>query len=139
MIVASIKEVHAALTPVSHPNVIDTLPASGTIKAWARHLSFSHWLGVTGEHSSVLHFGSTHSFFFSATSTSEYGQHIAAALLRNREKCKSSAETLGLLFEELRCLPNVDRKMHLGLAVGVFIFSTEAGMLFLLVCVHWSN
>ncbi|KAG1810124.1 Urb2/Npa2 family-domain-containing protein [Suillus plorans] len=109
LIVASIKEVHAALTPVSHPNVIDTLPASGTIKAWARHLSFSHWLGVA------------------ATSTSEYGQHIAAALLRNREKCKSSADTLGLLFEELRCLPNVDRKMHLGLAVGVFIFSTEAG------------
>lgn len=108
-IIASIKELHAALTPVSHPDVIDTLPASKIIKAWARHLSFGHWLGVA------------------ATSTSGYSQQIAVALLRNREKCKSSAEILGLLFEELRCLPNVDRGIHLDLAVGVFVFSTEAG------------
>ncbi|KAG2345231.1 hypothetical protein BDR05DRAFT_127206 [Suillus weaverae] len=109
LIIASIKELHAALTSVSHPNVIDTLPASGTIQAWARHLSFGHWLGVA------------------ATSTSGYSQRIAAALLRNREKCKSSAEIFGLLFEELRCLPNVDRGMHLDLAVGVFVFCSEAG------------
>lgn len=108
-IIASIKELHAALTPVSHPNVIDTLPASRTIKARARYLSFGHWLGVA------------------ATSTSGYSQQIAVALLRKKEKCKPSAEILGLLFEELRCLPNVDRGMHLDLAVGVFVFSTEAG------------
>ncbi|KAG1845502.1 hypothetical protein DFJ58DRAFT_893666 [Suillus subalutaceus] len=108
-IIVSIKELHAALTPVSHPNIIDTLPASRTIKAWVRHLSFGHWLGVA------------------AISTSGYSQQIAVAFLRNREKCKSSVEILGLLFEELRCLPNVDRGMHLDLAVGVFVFSTEAG------------
>ncbi|KAG1889396.1 Urb2/Npa2 family-domain-containing protein [Suillus subluteus] len=108
-IIVSIKELHAALTPVSHPNIIDTLPASRIIKAWVRHLSFGHWLGVA------------------AISTSGYSQQIAVAFLRNREKCESSAEILGLLFEELRCLPNVDRGMHLDLAVGVFVFSTEAG------------
>ncbi|KAG2075229.1 hypothetical protein BDR04DRAFT_1070464 [Suillus decipiens] len=107
LIIASIKELHAALTPVSHPNVINTLPASGTIKAWARHLSFGHWLGVA------------------STLTSGYSQQITVAFLRNREKCKSSPEILELLFEELRCLPNVDRGMHLDLAVGVFVFSGD--------------
>jgi len=76
---------------------------------------------------------------FSADSTSGYGQQIAVAILRNGAKCKSSAEILGLLFEELRCLPDVDRGMHLDLAVGVFVFSTEVGELFLLVWLHWSN
>ncbi|KAG2160067.1 Urb2/Npa2 family-domain-containing protein [Suillus bovinus] len=109
LIIASMKELHVALSRVSHPNVIDALPTSGTIKVWASHLSFGHWLGVA------------------TTSSSGYGQHAAANLLRNREKCKFSAEILGLLFEELRCLPNVDRRMHLDLAVGVSIFSTEAG------------
>ncbi|KAG1766457.1 Urb2/Npa2 family-domain-containing protein [Suillus occidentalis] len=109
LIITSIKGLHAALTPVSHPNVIDTLPASGTIKAWASHLSFGHWLGVA------------------AVSTSGYSQQLAVTFLRNRGKCKSSAEILGLLFEELRCLPNVDRGAHLDLAVGVFVSSTEAG------------
>ncbi|KIK46276.1 hypothetical protein CY34DRAFT_800619 [Suillus luteus UH-Slu-Lm8-n1] len=109
LIITSIKGLHAALTPVSHPNVIDMLPASGTIKAWASHLSFGHWLGVA------------------AASTSGYSQQLAITFLQNRGKCKSSAEILGLLFEELRCLPNVDRGAHLDLAVGVFIFSTEAG------------
>jgi hypothetical protein len=109
LIIASLKELHVALTPVTHPNIIDTLPASGTIKAWTHHLSFGHWLGVATD------------------STSGYGQQIAVAILRNGAKCKSSAEILGLLFEELRCLPDVDRGMHLDLAVGVFVFSTEVG------------
>jgi len=67
-------------------------------------------------------------FVVSVTSaTSEYGQQIAVALLRTRGKHESCAETLGLLFEELRCLPNVDRGMHLDLAVGVYVFSIDAG------------
>ncbi|KAG2116977.1 Urb2/Npa2 family-domain-containing protein [Suillus clintonianus] len=110
-IIASMKELHAALTPMSQSNVSDTLPSGGTIKTWARHLSFGHWLGVA------------------ATSTSGYGHQIAVALLRHREKYKCSAEILGLLFEELHCLPNVNRGMHLDLAVGVYVFSTEAGAL----------
>ncbi|KAG1749705.1 Urb2/Npa2 family-domain-containing protein [Suillus paluster] len=109
-IIASLKELHAALTPVSQSNGSNTLPSSGTIKAWARHLSFGHWLGVA------------------ATSISGYGQKIAVTLLQNKGKCKSSAEILGLLFEELRCLPNVERGMHLDLAVGVYVFSTGAAL-----------
>ncbi|KAG0697175.1 Urb2/Npa2 family-domain-containing protein [Suillus ampliporus] len=108
-IVTSMKDLNVALTPVSQYNISDTLPSSGTIKAWARHLSFGHWLGVA------------------ATSTSGYSQRIAVALLQNRGRCKPSAEILGLLFEELRCLPNVDRGVHLDLAVGVYVFSTDAG------------
>ncbi|KAG1757888.1 hypothetical protein EDB19DRAFT_1822830 [Suillus lakei] len=108
-IVASMKELHAALTPVPLFGVSGTLPASGIIKSSTRHLSFGHWLGVA------------------ATSTSGHGQQIAVALLRNREKYKSSAEILELLFEELRCLPNVDRGMHLDLAVGIYVFSTNVG------------
>jgi len=39
----------------------------------------------------------------------------------------SSAEILGLLFEELHCLPDVNREMHLDLAIGVYTCSTGVG------------
>ncbi|OJA09101.1 hypothetical protein AZE42_02578 [Rhizopogon vesiculosus] len=104
--VASMKDLHAALTPTSQSTIGDALPSSGTIKTWAHHLSFGHWLGVPA-----------------TSAISGYGRQIAVALLRSGGEFRSAVETLGLLFEELRCLPNVDRGMHLDLAIGVYAFS----------------
>jgi hypothetical protein len=130
--IASMKALYAALTPAAQSDISGTLPSSGAIKAWTHHLSFGHWLGVPGRHPRILN--CSHILirldFLATSATSGYGRQIAVALLRNRGKYKSSAETLGLLLEELRCLPNVDRGIHLDLAIGVYAFSTGAGASF---------
>jgi hypothetical protein len=126
-LVASMKDLHAAVTPAAQSNIGDALPSSGTVKAWAHHLAFGHWLGVPGMHPGFLHLLVSHLSISLATSASGYGRQIAVTLLKNRGKFNSPTEILGLLFEELRCLPNVDRRMHLDLAIGVYAFST-AGM-----------
>jgi hypothetical protein len=65
-LVASMKDLHTAVTRAAQSNIGDALPSSGAVKAWAHHLSFGHWLGVPGMHLGFLNLLVSHLSFFSS-------------------------------------------------------------------------
>ncbi|KAH0838582.1 hypothetical protein J3R83DRAFT_6903 [Lanmaoa asiatica] len=87
---------------------LDQFLSSEQINAWSRTLSLTQWLGMDSQVASV-----------------PFGLKLATSTIRSENSAGLDPETcssvLGLLFEELWCMPDAFHRVHLDVLVGFYV------------------
>ncbi|KIJ68740.1 hypothetical protein HYDPIDRAFT_24992 [Hydnomerulius pinastri MD-312] len=122
-VVRSLRALHGTLVSALLPHVnafvekratgVEELPSSGRIKAWSRVLSFTQWLGDKVD-----------------SQAAPFGLKLAETMLRARDpsgraETETCSSVLALLFEELRCIPDLSHSTHLDVVAAFYAVYAE--------------
>ncbi|KAF8446258.1 Urb2/Npa2 family-domain-containing protein [Boletus edulis BED1] len=98
---------HARESVANHAKDPAQFLSSSQINAWSRMLSLKRWLGMNSQAAAV-----------------SFGLKLATSTIRRENSARLDSETcsgiLGLLFEELWCMPDATHGVHFNVLVGFY-------------------